>query len=118
MFKKIVVSTLIYAALIFILHQAVYGSEYTIVSVSDSISYVAIVIFFLSLMSITQAGNLFLWFSYSIKGLFNRGSRGTPYHQYLNQKMKKNMSIMPPYLLILSIVLIVLSIILGTIAIR
>jgi hypothetical protein len=113
MFKKIFVATLIYAVLILLLHQAVYGNEFTILSVSDSIFYVAIVIFFLSLMSITQAGNLFSWFAYSVKGLFNRGSRGTPYHQYLSQKIKKNVSIIPPYLLILSILLIILSVILG-----
>ncbi len=113
MLKKLFIATLLYAVAIFLMHRAVYGVEYTLFTVSDAIFYVALPMFFISLVSITNAGNLFLWFGYSIKGLFNRGAH-TPYHQYHNQKMKKAVSIIPFYLLVISTLLIIASLVLAS----
>ncbi|PKK94253.1 MAG: hypothetical protein CVV61_00455 [Tenericutes bacterium HGW-Tenericutes-6] len=113
MLKKFIITLIVYIAILFVSYQLIFGDlPYEARTVSDTLFYVGLPIFFISLLSITNAGNLFIFVGYSLKSIFTKSYR-TPYHEYHRHRMSKSISVIPVYLFILSIICIIISVILA-----
>lgn len=113
MLKKFIITLVIYIALLFVSYRLIFEDlPFDKRTISDTLFYVGLPLFFISLMSITNAGNLFAFVGYSVKSMFKRNFR-TPYHEYHSRRMKKNLSVVPVYLFIFSTICIIISVILA-----
>ncbi|MCK9235527.1 MAG: DUF3899 domain-containing protein [Acholeplasmataceae bacterium] len=104
MLKKLLVAFVIYGAILYGAYFLMHGNKpATMIALSDTLFVVGLPIFFISLIATTNAGKLFVFIGYSLKSMFSRSLRQTPYYQYHQEKMKKGLSLYPLIFLLMSI---------------
>lgn len=114
--RKFVITFLASGVCIFIMHIILYENRFSYESVSNSMFVVGIVMFFLSLIVITGAGNLFQTLTYGFKYLFRRKTAPyKSYYDYVEERKNRPKTHYALHVFILSIGYIVISFILSQI---
>lgn len=110
--KRFMITLIASALIIFGLHYILYRFTFTYESVANSVFSVGIFMFFISLIIVTGANQLFHIVTYGFKAFFRKNSGYKTYYEYLMDK-RKGKSLYGIHMFIISIGYIVISLILA-----
>lgn len=112
--KRFIIALLGSLLCIYLVHLIFFDNAYTLKSLSNAFFIVGLVMFFLSLIAISNAKNLFLVVSYSFKSFFKRhDSKHKSYYDYASDNRKKGISPFALQIFIISIGILTISFVLA-----
>ena len=112
--KRLIITTITSLIVIYIVHLSLFGNTFTHETVSNAFFVVGIVMFFFSLIAITDATKLFLIFSYGYKSVRKRKNfQYKSYYDYMSAREKKNITPYSIQVFVLSILYLLASLVLA-----
>jgi hypothetical protein len=100
--------------LAYILHIIVYRFSYTLKTVSDVLFFVGILMFFISLLSISGANKVFITLGYSFRSIFGRQHKKYDnLYDYTQAKDKKKLGKYGNPMIFVGIIMVIASLILA-----
>ena len=112
--KYFVITLVVSAAIMYLVHYTIFDNMYTYKAMSNAIFMVALMMFFVSLISITDADKVFRIAVYSFKSIRRKTSKKyKTYYDYAKDKENEKMIPFAPEMLILSIMYIALAYVLS-----
>ncbi len=84
MFKKLMITFIISALLIYAILYTRYDSEFEVINILDSIFIVGMVMFFSGIIIATNITQVFQGFTYTLKNVFKKQPKHLSYYDYKN----------------------------------